>query len=283
MQVRDGASLRVETGYLREVGVRDLAVSTVTDWDLALALDRTHAVRLSQVADGFVQNIASFESPNSSDDRARHLLSGGVMVVDSKRVTVADSWLGHAQHRGGGGNGYLYEISRSGEVLVRDSEGVGGRHNFIQNWGFGTSGCVWLRVTSRDGFAAWDEDEDFGDVGLSEYHHSLAMANLVDDSEIDDGWGALNRHDWSSGAGHTATANAFWGVRGLGVVRSFQFGWGYVIGTDGLQVDFDIEQDGIWSPGEGTEPNDHVEGQGAAGSLRPESLYEDQRERRLGE
>ena len=279
---RDAASLRAETGYLREVGVQDLSVSTVTDWETAWSLDRTHAVRLQQVADGWVRGLGSFESPNSSDERGRHLMSGGVIVVDSKWVTVADSTLGHAQNRGGGGNGYLFEISRSGEVLVRDSEGVAGRHNFIQNWGFGTSGCVWLRTTSHDGFVAWDDDEEFGDVGFSEYHHSLALANLVDDSVVHDGWQATNRHDWSTGAGHTATANVFWNIRGDGQLRSFQFGYGYIVGTAGVTVSADVADDGIWSPGEGTEPNDHVEGLEAADTLRPRSLYEDQRARRLG-
>jgi hypothetical protein len=279
--LRDAASVRVETGYLREVGVQDLGLSTVGDWEAAWGLDRTHAVRLEQTADAWVSGVASFESPNATDDRGRHLLSGGVIVVDSKRVTVADSTMGYAQNRGGGGNGYLFEIQRSGEVLVRDSVGTAGRHNFIQNWDFGTSGCVWLRTTSRDGFSPVDSEELFGITSLSEFHHSLAMANLVDDSIADDGWQATNRHDWSSGAGHSATQSVFWNLRGAGLLRSFQFGWGYIIGTEGLLVLADVAEDGLFSPGEGTEPNDWFEGEGNAATLTPASLYEDQLARRL--
>ncbi len=279
--VRDAASLRVEEGYLRECGVQDLSVSTVIDWDTAWTIDRSHAVRLQSTADCWVTGLGSFESPNSGDDRGRHLMSGGVIVADSKRVTVADSALGYAQNRGSGGNGYLFEIGRSSEVLTRDCVAVAGRHNFIQNWGFGASGLVWLRTTSQEGFASWNSSELLGAVGLSEYHHSLAMANLVDDSVVDDGWGAVNRHDWSSGAGVTSTGGAFWNLRGEGVIESYNFGWGYVIGTEGLAVEADIEDDGLFSPGEGTEPNDWTEGLDEGPDLRPVSLYEDQLARRL--
>ncbi len=282
-QVRDSASVRVETGYRRGVGVQDLAVSTAGTTEAALAIDRSHAIDFIGVADGWIHRVASFAPDDAPEDDGRHLASGGIKVLDSKRVTVAEVELGHAQNRGGGGNGYLFEISRSGEVLIRDSVGTAGRHNFIQNWDFGTSGCVWLRTTSRDGFSALTDDESFGSVGLSEYHHSLAMANLVDDSIADDGWGAVNRHDWSSGAGHSATENVFWNVRGAdgSIVRSFQFGHGYVIGTDGVIVEADVAEDGLFSPGEGTEPNDWVEGLDEAATLEPASLYEDQLARRL--
>jgi len=107
--VRDGASVRVETGYLREVGVQDLAVSTAGDPAAALELDRTHAIRMQGVADGWVRRVASFAPPEGPDEQGRHLASGGVIVADGKRVTITEVELGHAQHRGGGGNGYLFE------------------------------------------------------------------------------------------------------------------------------------------------------------------------------
>ena len=287
-KVRDSASIRVETGYLTEVGLIGVSVATAGDPNAVLDLDRTHAVRFEDVADGYVRRLRSW-APDPDALGERHLASGGLKVQSSKRVTVTDSELGYAQHRGGGGNGYLFEISRSSEILVRDSIGVAGRHNFIQNWDFGTSGCVWLRTTSRDGLAAWEDLGDVGTVGLSEYHHSLAMANLVDDSIATDGWGAVNRHDWSSGAGHSATQSVFWNVRGdegdgggEGLLQSFQFRLGYVIGTEGIEVFTDIAEDGLFSPGEGTEPNDWTEGIGEAATLDPPSLYEDQLARRLG-
>jgi hypothetical protein len=279
-KVRDGASVRRETGYLTGCGVESLAVANAAGWDEAWAVDRSHAIALVHAADGFVRDVASFPSPGapaSGDGAGAHLLSGGILVRESKRVTVQGVDLAAPQNRGPGGNGYLFEIRQSSEVLVQDSRGTGGRHNFIQNWGFGTTGCVLHRVESREGKAFTSKDVSVGGTAFSEYHHSLATANLVDSSLFDDGFSAVNRNGESSGAGHSSAQSAFWNVRGEGLLRSLQFGWGYVIGTTGLQV---VTESPL-PMGLGTEPWDMVEGLDRGADLVPPSLYEDQRERRL--
>lgn len=280
-RLRDGASLRRVEGYLSEVGVEDLAVTTVMTWEQAWALDRSHAIVLSGVTDAWVRGVSSYAPPDAPDREGDHLASGGVKVVDSVRVTVTDTHMAEAQNRGGGGNGYLFEIGRSNEVLTTDSTGRAGRHNFIQNWDFGTSGCVWLRTRSDEGrnlLADWDP------VGLpaySEYHHSLAMANLVDQSWASDGWQGVNRQRESSGAGHSATQNVFWNTSGGGYLRSLQFGLGYIVGTERMDVHVDPREWDWNNAGEGTEPQDWLEGEDEGAHLVPASLYEDQRARRL--
>lgn len=272
LKVRDGASLRRVEGQLREVGVEDLGLTNAVDPGAAFAADQVQALSFSGVADGWLRRVASF-----SDDGGAHLQSGGVRVLLSRRVTVDDVHLGRAQHRGGGGNGYLFEVRQSSEVLFKDCTGTDGRHNFIQNWGFGTSGCVWLRVRSRGGFAESSPGSSSGGVGYSEFHHSLATANLLDSSAFDDGFSIVNRRLESTGAGHTGTENVFWNVSGAGLLRSMQWRWGYVIGTRDLKV----ATDEVFIA-EGTAPRDFVEGLDAGADLRPGSLYEDQLRRRLG-
>jgi hypothetical protein len=279
-QVRDGASLRVHTGMLTEVGVAGLAVSTAGDWDAAWSQDRSHAIGMTGVSDAWISDVHSWTSPTGG---GHHLMSGGIEIVASKRVTVANTVMEAAQNRGPNGNGYLYEISTSSEVLIRDARGRAGRHNFIQNWDFGTSGCVFLRTRSEEGralFASWDP---VGQLGFSEFHHSLAMANLIDDSSVADGWQGANRHDYSSGAGHAVTQSVFWNTRGGGKLHSWQFGHGYVIGTHDLRVETSLSFfDPLRPRPEGTEPEDWVEGLGAGPTLDPPSLYVDQLARRLG-
>ena len=281
--LRDGASVRAVSGHLTECGVHSLGLSTVGDWDAAWTTDRNHALRFDRVMDCTVRDVASFESLNSSDDRGRHLLSGGIKIIDSKRVTIADTVLERAQNRGGGGNGYLFEVSRSNEVLIRDCVGRGGRHNFIQNWDFGTSGIVWLRTTSVDGRSLPWQTDDGPWVGFSEFHHSLAMANLIDASFTNDGWGAVNRRTFSSGAGHSATQSVFWNTTGDGEIKSFQYGHGYIIGTGpDVAVRVGLDEGGLFAEASGTAPEDWTEGLGAAATLDPPSLFEDQLARRLG-
>lgn len=280
-KVRDGASLRIDTGYLTECGIENLSVSDVNDWDAAWAETRNHAILFSGVQDCWARDITSWESPLSVDGRGRHLASGGIEVLDSRRVTVADSVLEKPQNRGDGGNGYLFEVSRSNEILFRDDHANRGRHNFIQNWDFGTSGCVWLRTTSEGGRAYSSEDDAAGYASYSEFHHSLAMANLIDASVASDGWQGVNRQAESSGAGHSATESVWWNISGGGYLRSLQFGNGYIIGTDQMSVHVDPDEADWNNSGQGTAPTDWTEGIDQAPLLDPQSLYEDQLRRRL--
>ncbi len=276
MLTRDGASLRVHTGLLHEVGLEDVSISNAVTRAQAWSVTQVHAVGMDGVANGWVRNVHSYGATGGD-----HLQSGGILVKGSKRVTVANSIMAQAQHRGGGGNGYLFELRQSSEVLLVDNEARAGRHNFIQNWGFGTTGCVLLRCVSRDGRAFAADWDPIGLPGLSEFHHSLATANLMDGCTFDDGFNAGNRGTESTGAGHTAQENVFWNVRGSGVVRSLQYGHGYILGTQGLQVVTALSTVSFGFSGNGTAPEDHVEGLGLGQTLTPPSLYEDQRTRRL--
>lgn len=280
--VRDKASVRATSGLLREVAVEDLGVANAVGWDDAWSQDQVYAIGMIGVKDAWIRGVRSFASPGAPAEglgAMKHLQSGGVTVQRSKRVTIEATELALAEHRGDGGNGYLFEVSQSSEVLLRDCVGRAGRHNFIQNWGFGATGIVWLRVRSAEGKAVYSKLGEGGSLGLSEFHHSLATANLIDQSELDDGWGAVNRGAYSSGAGHSATQSVVWNASGEGVVRSRQFGHGYVIGPAPTLT---VETEVVGLDAAGTEPEDWVEGPGMAGALEPASLYEDQLARRLG-
>lgn len=275
-KIRDAASLRRTRGWLREVGLEALGIANAGDPDEAWAESQVFAVAFEGVADGWVRDVASFESPGATD--GAHLASGGLSIRASERVTVEDTHLAAAQNLGPGGNGYLFEVRTSSELLFRDCSGVDGRHAFITNWGFGTSGVVWLRVRTAGGRSLPMRTGGIATVGLSDYHHSLATANLVDSCVLDDGWSATNRLGFSSGAGHGATQSVFWNATGAGQIRSLQWGWGYVVGT-GPELSVTTED----APLEqlDTEPFDWVEGLGRAADLEPPSLYEDQLARRL--
>lgn len=292
--LRDGASLRRESGYLREVGLEGLSVANATSWEQAWENNQVHAVLFDGVADAWVRDVTSFVSPGAPEEgpgSGAHLQSGGIRVTNAKRVSVLDSTMEYPQHRGGGGNGYLFEVRQSSEVLFADCVGRAGRHNFIQNWGFGASGIVWLRVESYEGRVFQSRDATISTVGASEFHHSLAMANLIDSVVVDDAWSAQNRKLWSSGAGHSATGSVFWNIEGTGTINSFQWDQGYVIGT-GQDVEVvtdmpstvtDAMRD-LWEdigPWTSTWPEDFREGIGRAAGLEPSSLYEAQRALRL--
>ncbi|MBI3736632.1 hypothetical protein HY256_09000, partial [Candidatus Sumerlaeota bacterium] len=270
--VRDSASIRPLTlspsvhGYLKECGLEDLAVTNASTASCAATYDQVQAITFQDTEDCWVRNVQSFASPNPGAS-GFHLQSGGIDIESSNRVTVTNCQMQKAQNKGSGGNGYLFQVTRSNEVLFTDCTALEGRHNFIQNWDFGTTGCVWHRCHTANG--------DY----LSEYHHSLSMACLVDCCIIDDGWQGGNRQDWSSGAGHTVTQSCYWNNTGTGWIGSWNYGWGYVIGTaPGM-----IVQTGTWLLGEslGTEPWDYTEGLGQGATLDPPCLFDDQLARRM--
>lgn len=278
-KLRDAASIRRETGYLSECGIESLGVATAVDWDAAWEERLNHAVLMSDVKDCWIDDVASFKSPNPAVTGNVHLQCSGIKILDAKRVTIANCSMQKPQNRGGGGSGYLYEISRVNEVLIRNSVAVGGRHNFIQNWDFGTSGCVFLRCTSSGGHALSSKGDPIGYPGFCEYHHSLAMANLVDSCSIQDGWFGGNRNAWSSGAGHSVTQSVYWNTSGGGILSSWQYGNGYVIGTENMVVVTALVGDNA----SGTGPADYREGINEGAKLFPQSLYGAQLSRRLSQ
>jgi hypothetical protein len=280
-KVRDAAAIQRETGYIHDVGVEHLGLTNATSWTDAWAEHHAGILTMRGVSDAWIDDVHSVQTPGQSGGDAYHLRSSGILVEDSKRVSVLSSSMQNPQNRGSGGNGYLFEISRTNEVLFQDCEARNGRHNFIQNWGFGNSGTVMLRCTSVGSeMLSLIGGKLTPEPALSEHHHSLAMATLVDSCTLDDGFGSENRGSYSTGAGHTATEGVVWRSGGSGTVKSQQYGWGYVIGTSpSLSLVTTLAS----STGAGTAPEDFVEGAGAGDGLYPSSLYEDQRARRLGQ
>lgn len=274
-KVRDGAALRRESGYLEQCGLEDLAMANAVAMADAWAIERQHLAAFRSVKDCWVRNVRSFPSP-LPEAEGFHLQNCGFYIWASKRVTIADCDLRKAQNRGGGGCGYLYEIGTSNEVLVRDCVARDGRHNYIQNWDFGTTGCVFLRCQSSGSRNMISPS--FGLPAYCEFHHSLSMACLIDACTLDDGWYGGNRLGESSGAGHTVTESVYWNTIGAGAILSYEYGNGYIVGT-GPEIDLSTS---LSSPNAaGTAPEDYIEGAGEAGTLEPASLYLDQLARRL--
>lgn len=276
-KLRDSASIRAETGYLRECGIEHLSIANAVDYDLAWGQNQVAAIDFVDAMDCWVQDVHSFNSPYGPAG-PYHLQSKGIVIQGSNRITIADCTMTKPQHRGGGGNGYLFEVTRCNEVLIRDCHGTHGRHNFIQNWDFGTSGCVFLRCYSSGSTNMFSKDIPFGLPAYCEYHHSIATACLVDSCTLNDGWYGGNRNDWSSGAGHSVTQSVYWNTTGRGEIRSWQYGMGYIIGTSpSTRINVLMLGDSA----RGTSPKDFVEGTDLAETLEPQSLYEAQLARRL--
>lgn len=286
VKLRDQASVKRRTAYIEECGIEDLSIANAIPDNLVNGLPqsvRREAIRLNYAKNCWVRNVTTFAPSNDLVTSAYHLYDRGIGIQNSKRITVTDCVLQNAQRRDGGGHGYLYEIIACNDVLFRDCAGNGGRHNFTVGWLFGSVGNVFLRCTSTNGsLSDWKNA-----VGPSDFHHSFAIAALLDSCVFDDGWEAMNRGAMSGGAGHTATESVFWNCGGNGVLRSAQYGWGYLIGNAAslkILAEVDLAKPGLnWLENQfkGTLPMDFVEGTGRGDTLVPQSLYEEQLRLRL--
>jgi hypothetical protein len=274
IKLRDNARVyKLSRTSLQNIGVENLSIgmreTTKTgfgeeDYNVsgtaAYDLHRSTAILINHAVDGWVTNVRSYR-PVQNTISGSHLHSNGIYLLNARSITISNTNMGHTQYNGAGGNGYVYRIEGS-DNLIREATGINSRHNFLIQEMFAHGNVVYNSISI---------DEDFP----SDFHRYLSVANLVDTMTLDGTrWDAFNRETFSENAGHTATQSVFWNVRpgAKGCqIRSEQFGVGYIIGTN---CNIDVTGTTLDAP------NDFVEGLGAADNLLPRSLYIDQLSRR---
>lgn len=279
VRVRDNGRVVKPTHVpVQESGLENFSIGTVespgplSDADVGIPgtatykVDNAFAVRVSGAENCWVKNVDSYKPVGNA---TYHLLSGGIMVNQSRFVTVDACDFKFSQYRGINGNGYLFAIY-SEESLYQDCTGESGRHNFSFNKMY-TSGNVILRMYSKKSQQSCD------------FHQYFSVANLIDSATLDeDVFESRLRKEGNTDPGQTSTESVFWNSKGVNgyidggtqptnavsIIQSHQQGNGYVIGTQGPKFAVDT--------------TDYVEGVGKSTALVPQSLYLDQRFKRLG-
>lgn len=297
LKLRDAARVvRLTHAPVTEVGLEDFSIGNIqhpgTDWpeqDTNTPGTPGHevtghfAIAIDRARDCWARRVSSYQPAENTS--TAHLLSGGVGIRESSRVTIEDCVFQRPQYGGGGGNGYMYRLSNSQECLVLRSEARFSRHGFVFS-GFGSSGNVLHACLDAETGRATGATGYYATAGKgSDHHMHFSHANLVDSCVADESWFEARYRPHGSDPKHniTATHTVFWNTRGLGsgsqpVVRSEQARHGYVIGTSGERAKIELPRR---SPNT-ADPEDHVEGEGRGETLIPQSLFLDQRARRLG-
>lgn len=232
------------------------------------------AISFIGVVNGWMKDVSTYK-PDGNENA--HVHSIGFSFSQSRFLTIRNVTVENPQYRGGGGNGYPIVVGTQ-ESLYDNVRAVNGRHNFTIT-GQRTSGNVIYRgiITNPIGSL------------VADFHAYLSMANLIDNLTIDrDRFDAADRSGAAGVSGFpkhgvSTTQSVFWNNIGVAyghdmpaIIRSDQYGWGYVIGTRGPAAR-------VIAPGGNprTEPKDFVEGEGEGDTLQPQSLYYDQLHRRL--
>ncbi|MCP3143232.1 glycoside hydrolase family 55 protein [Pyxidicoccus xibeiensis] len=282
LKTRDNARVHKIPAHVSEVGVENLAIGMrenatpgTGDEDYTVAgtgayeMHDSFAISMNHVVDGWLVNVSSYRPPSNTRDV--HLLSNGIDLLYSRNVTVDACELGRPQYKGGGGNGYLFSI-RGSDSLIKDSAAYQGRHNFNFRSMYAT-GNVLFSNRASDGTL------------VSDFHMHLSAANLLDNLTLyQEKLEAADRSPYGTVShGVTTTQSVFWNTHGAkyrsgssAIIRSQQYGEGYVIGVRGSATGVELGNTAK------TAPTDFAETASPGEQLVPQSLYVDQLKRRLG-
>lgn len=297
LKLRDSARVvRLAAAPLAGVGMEDFSFGNVqhpgTSWleDDYLTpgtpghdVHGSYFIRVDNARDSWVRRLSSFQ-PTGNTSTA-HILSGGMSIRESTHVTVEDCNFQRPQYGGGGGNGYLFLLANSAEVLLQRCEARFSRHGFSIS-GIGASGNVLHDCLDADTGRATGNTGSYNTSGSgSDLHRHFSQAILFDRCTGENSWFEARYRPHGTDPKHNLTGvhTVFWNTRGLGtsggaVVRSEQARHGYVIGTWGNRSGVDRPRAAVSR----TDPIDHLEGQGLGETLVPQSLFLDQRALRLG-
>ncbi len=296
MRTRDDARVRKVNGQLSGIGLEDFSIGNVQhpgnqwgeeDWSVegssAWDVNNSRLINVSQTFDSWITNVHSYQPPGNAS--TSHMLSNGIRLIRSFRITVANCGMRRSQYGGGGGNGYMFRIQDSNENLIMDSIADFSRHGFVISHA-GSSGNVFLRCedietkrstgSSMFGYTTNGEGSD--------HHQHFSHSNLFDMCHAHNSYFTAHHRQFFGGTTPHALTSAhgvYWNTSGSGnrgelgsLVRSEQARYGYVIGTSGSRSSVSIPTGG------GTAPPDHVEGVGMGAAMEPQSLYLDQLARR---
>ncbi len=297
---RDGARVYRTGGLLEEVGVENLSIGNLRHpgavWGVrdyreegtpGYEVHGSWLIQYNGVTNSWIRAVHSY---NPGNNNGAHLLSNGILLRETRGVTLQDLHIGRAQYGGGGGNGYMIRLSDANENLVRNSFVHHSRHGFVF-WGMSSTGNVIHRSvdeTTHHQAGHTGESHRIGGRG-SDHHGRFSASNLIDYCTGRDSYfEAVFRGNIAGPVaphGQTASQSVFWNTAGEGddypyAVRTEQFGWGYAIGTRGPNSEV-ATASGRAGAESRTAPVDHVEGIGRGATLEPISLYRDQLLRRF--
>jgi len=294
LKSRDNARLYRIGPHIEEVGIENLSIGMQehpgsgfshrdygNEGTAAYEVHGAFLIIMQNVVNGWVRRVHSYCPPTNRGPH--HMLSNGIMMLQSRNVTISECDLRHAQYRGWGGNGYGYEI-RGNDCLIQDCAGGDDLRYVYDFKTMESTGNVIHRCKDEGNTSgAWKR-------GSSDFHMHLSASNLIDNLELlNDAWFNAAHRGLSGTTPHALTTDqsVFWNTRGMGVARDTrgmggeeylinvrdQSGRTFIIGTRG-------ERTGV----RGLNPEHrgiYFEGEGLGDNLRPQSLYEDQLERRI--
>jgi hypothetical protein len=294
LKTRDRARVIKTQPSIEEVGLEDLSIGNrehpgttgweEPDYDVAgkssYDVHVCYAVVFNRARNCWITNIATYR-PTVNTGQV-HILSDGVGLNNCRSITVANCDFQRPQYGGAGGNGYMYRLTNTQETLLENCAARYQRHGFVFS-SMGTSGnVIHGGITEHTAIQASGSGKTMGRG--SDHHQHLSQSNLIDGVTANQDLFTAHYRGFNGNVhGQTSVHVVYWNLNGLAYygtsnyfVLSEQARYGYVIGTRGPASGIKL------STKYRMLPVDHAEGIGQGDRLEPQSLYLDQRRRRLG-
>lgn len=297
LETAHGAAVYKAPALLTEVGIENLSIGnhqnfTEGDWSEESYHQESNgsyqchdawAISMAHTYNGWIRRVASYQ-PAENTSKA-HLLSNGIKVSQTKNISIINCDFKKPQFGGGGGNGYMYRVMGN-ETLLQDCIADFNRHGFVMSH-MSASGNVFLHCLDKDsgrqtGLPGYEKTNGSG----SDHHMWFSHSNLFDQCTVENSFFAAGWRKWGGSTIHglTAAHSVYWNLTSNGsqanAVQTQQGRYGYVIGTAGNKPEV---RTSAWESGTEviTSPIDYVEGIGKSANLDPQSLYLDQKSKRL--
>lgn len=294
MKLRDNARVYKVKPKQVNVGLCDFSIGNKsnrskdsfgeTDYSIkgtgAYAVSKACLIKYEYNVNCFARNIRSYRAGNKNPI---DMSSNGLYLDHTRSATIENCDFSYPQYEGGDGNGYGFIIAGQ-ENLLKDCSSESARHSFSFKQAY-SSGNVLYHFTSTNPKLA------------SDFHMYLSMSNLIDNAQLNGDSIEANVRPFGGTPGdlhgYTSTQTVFWNTTGNWyragtryIIDSRQFGYGYIIGTQGkafkVKTAPSIQFFQLYGKVD-TRPADYTEGIGQGATLEPQSLYYDQLERRLQE
>ncbi len=296
LKTRDSARVYRKTTLISEVGVENISLGNEqhsgTGWaeeDYSTPANGSYdthdsfAIRFTRVRDGWIRNVNTFQPAGNTT--TTHLLSNGILLSESSRITMMNNYFQRPQFGGGGGNGYMYRLQNASDCLLDKCTAEFSRHGFVFSHMASSGNVIYRCLDKTSGKQTGSTGNENTSGKGSDHHMHFSHSNLIDTTTADNSYfEARYRPFGTAPVLHNLTSahGVYWNTEGKAssltyVVHSQQSRYGYVIGTRGGVTT--VKTDGTSTTK--TDPVDHVEGVGLGSTLSPFSLYQEQRRRRL--
>jgi len=269
IKTSDNPRVHKLSGGVEEIGIENLSIGIIRHPDHyenenssnSDLIDDNYLIRLNRVWNSWVYNVRSYppfenldnpETFRSLDEYIVNFLNDAMKLRYTKGITVQNFAFSGCQRNAYSAACYGIDIDDTNEALFQDGILRNVKKGFTINANGPSSGNVFRNIKILD---------PIGKRSPIDYHGRLAMANLIENIEVESQMFQATVRPDSSEDGHGTTQSVFWNIVGLREIReeeypwavmdwdpetsgddicviaSNQFGWGYVVGTYGEFTD----------------------------------------------